>query len=168
MATCLALDCGRGMGWTHAAEGGFTSHYYRLATYVRLPGTVVLKASTSRYGWFDRVFICSVVSRGHRSCFPVLCCAVAWHWIGVLRHPPCPAAAFTCCHRQCGAYCYMHDDVQRGTSCAKERNVLLSPFDRLSGCVLRECSSSRGNGIMASKAVSAVPTTDFFFLLYHF
>lgn len=128
---------------------------------MRLPGTVVLKPSTSSYGWFDRVFICSVVSRGHRSCFPVLCCAVAWHWIGVLRHPPCPAAAFTCCHRQCGAYCYMHDDVQRGTSCAKERNVLLSPFDRLSGCVLRECSSSRGNGMMASKAVSAVPTTNF-------
>jgi hypothetical protein len=23
MATCLALDCGRGMGWTHAAGGGW-------------------------------------------------------------------------------------------------------------------------------------------------
>lgn len=106
---------------------------------------------------------CPVATGPAFLCCAVLCCAVAWHWIGVLRHPPCPAAAFTCCHRQCGAYCYMHDDVQRGTSCAKERNVLLSPFDRLSGCVLRECSSSRGNGIMASKAVSAVPTTDFFF-----
>jgi hypothetical protein len=61
---------------------------------------------------------------------------VAWRRIGVCATHAVPAA-FTC-HRQCGAYPYMHG-VQRGTSCTEERNVLLS---LLTVCPVASCASA--------------------------
>jgi hypothetical protein len=124
------------MGWTHA-EGGFTSHYSRLVErFITMEGDVreASRRNTvepSRYGLTVFIYL-------FRVAWPpvVQSSPVAWRRIGVCATHAVPAA-FTC-HRQCGAYPYMHG-VQRGTTCTEERNVLLS---LLTVCPVASCASA--------------------------
>jgi len=111
--------------------------------YVRLAGTVGLEAGAvqdSRYALTVYLFVPCRVGTGR----PVLTCGVASDRRVCPLLPPATASVART------PTCMVSNEAPAVQKNATQRPPLL--IDRLSGCVLRECSSS---GIVASKAVAS-------------